>query len=100
MSLMNSEDERSYSTLNLFYFVLKFFFEPKKSSMNMAMNSHRIFQLAEIGSKMNSLPCSDTLSYEKREGKIMQKVFKKHSMQSYVVGVLVKNLLIFVQLFQ
>ena len=66
----------------------------------MAMNSHRIFQLAEIGSKMNSLPCSDTLSYEKREGKIMQKVFKKHSMQSYVVGVLVKNLLIFVQLFQ
>ena len=48
--------------------------------MNMAMNSHRIFQLAEIGSKMNSLPCSDTLSYEKREGKIMQKVFKKHSM--------------------
>ena len=68
--------------------------------MNMAMNSHRIFQLAEIGSKMNSLPCSDTLSYEKREGKIMQKVFKKHSMQSYVVGVLVKNLLIFVQLFQ
>ena len=97
MSLMNSEDERSYSTLNLFYFVLKFFFEPKKSSMNMAMNSHRIFQLAEIGSKMNSLPCSDTLSYEKREGKIMQKVFKKHS---YVVGVLVKNLLIFVQLFQ
>ena len=53
--------------------------------MNMAMNSHRIFQLAEIGSKMNSLPCSDTLSYEKREGKIMQKVFKKHSMQSYVV---------------
>ena len=68
--------------------------------MNMAMNSHRIFQLAEIGSKMNSLPCSDTLSYEKREGKIMLKVFKKHSMQSYVVGVLVKNLLIFVQLFQ
>ena len=68
--------------------------------MNMAMNSHRIFQLAEIGSKMNSLPCSDTLSYEKREGKIIQKVFKKHSMQSYVVGVLVKNLLIFVQLFQ
>ena len=68
--------------------------------MNMAMNSRRIFQLAEIGSKMNSLPCSDTLSYEKREGKIMQKVFKKHSMQSYVVGVLVKNLLIFVQLFQ
>ena len=68
--------------------------------MNMAVNSHRIFQLAEIGSKMNSLPCSDTLSYEKREGKIMQKVFKKHSMQSYVVGVLVKNLLIFVQLFQ
>ena len=66
----------------------------------MAVNSHRIFQLAEIGSKMNSLPCSDTLSYEKREGKIMQKVFKKHSMQSYVVGVLVKNLLIFVQLFQ
>ena len=64
------------------------------------MNSHRIFQLAEIGSKMNSLPCSDTLSYEKRESKIMQKVFKKHSMQSYVVGVLVKNLLIFVQLFQ
>ena len=68
--------------------------------MNMAMNSHRIFQLAEIGSKMNSLPCSDTLSYEKREGKIILKVFKKHSMQSYVVGVLVKNLLIFVQLFQ
>ena len=68
--------------------------------MNMAMNSHRIFQLAEIGSKMNSLPCSDTLSYEKREGKIMLKVFKKHSMQSYVVGVLVKNLSIFVQLFQ
>ena len=68
--------------------------------MNMAMNSRRIFQLAEIGSKMNSLPCSDTLSYEKREGKIMQKVFKKHSMQSYVVGVLIKNLLIFVQLFQ
>ena len=66
----------------------------------MAMNSHRIFQLAEIGSKMNSLPCSDTLSYEKREGKFMLKVFKKHSMQSYVVGVLVKNLLIFVQLFQ
>ena len=67
----------------------------------MAMNSHRIFQLAEIGSKMNSLPCSDTLPYEKREGKkIIQKVFKKHSMQSYVVGVLVKNLLIFVQLFQ
>ena len=69
MSLMNSEDERTYSTLNLFYFVLKFFFERKKSSMNMAVNSHRIFQLAEIGSKMNSLPCSDTLPYEKREGK-------------------------------
>ena len=68
--------------------------------MNMAMNSRRIFQLAEIGSKMNSLPCSVTLSYEKRESKIMQKVFKKHSMQSYVVGVLVKNLSIFVQLFQ
>ena len=30
MSLMNSEDERSYSTLNLFYFALKFFFERKK----------------------------------------------------------------------
>ena len=66
----------------------------------MPMNSHSAFRLAEIGVKMNSLPCSDTLSYEKREGKIMQKVFKKHSMQSYVVGVLVKNLLIFVQLFQ
>ena len=90
MSLINSEVKRSYSTLNIFFFVLKFFFEGKKSSVNMAMNSHRIFQLAEIGSKMNSLPCSDTLSYEKREGKIIQKVFKKHSMQSYVVGVLVK----------
>ena len=30
MSLIDGEDERSYSTLNIFYFVLKFFFERKK----------------------------------------------------------------------
>ena len=30
MSLINSEDKRSYSTLNLFLFVVKFFFERKK----------------------------------------------------------------------
>ena len=29
-SLRNSEDKRSYSSLNLFYFVLKLFFERKK----------------------------------------------------------------------
>ena len=30
MSLINSQDKRSYSTLNLFFPVLKFFFERKK----------------------------------------------------------------------
>ena len=30
MSWINSEDKRSYSSLNLFYFVLKLFFERKK----------------------------------------------------------------------
>ena len=63
MSLINSEDKRSYSTLNIF-FVLKFFFERKKSSVNMAMNSHSIFRLAENGVKMNSLLCGNTLCYE------------------------------------
>ena len=29
-SLSNSEDKRSYSSLNLFYFILKLFFERKK----------------------------------------------------------------------
>ena len=64
MSLMNSEDKRSYSTLNLFFFVLKFFFERKKSSINMSINSHSVFRLAEMGSKMNSLLCGNTLCYE------------------------------------
>ena len=63
-SLRNSEDKRSYSSLNLFYFVLKLFFERKKSSINVAMNSQCVFRLAEVGSKMNSLPCGNTLSYE------------------------------------
>ena len=127
MSLINSEVKRSYSTLNLFFFVLKFFFERKKSSVNMAMNSHSIFRLAENGVKINSLICGNTLSYEmsfndfrfqlneelsllfdhgnhtlrkitrEKRGKIMPKVFKKHNMQSYVVGILVKNLLVFIQ---
>ena len=64
MSLINSEDKRSYSTLNLFFSVVKFFFERKKSSVNMAMNSHSIFRLAENGVKMNSLLCGNTLCYE------------------------------------
>ena len=34
MSLIDGEDERSYSTLNLFYFVLKFFFERKKKKLD------------------------------------------------------------------
>ena len=127
MSLINSEVKRSYSTLNLFFFVLKFFFERKKSSVNMAMNSHSIFRLAENGVKINSLICGNTLSYEmsfndfrfqlneelsllfdhgnrtlrkitrEKRGKIMPKVFKKHNMQSHVVGILVKNLLVFIQ---
>ena len=61
---LNSEVKRSYSTLNIFFFVLKFFFEGKKSSVNMAMNSHSIFRLAENGVKINSLICGNTLSYE------------------------------------
>ena len=127
MSLINSEVKRSYSTLNLFFFVLKFFFEGKKGSVNMAMNSHSIFRLAENGVKINSLICGNTLSYEmsfndfrfqlneelsllfdhgnrtlrkitrEKRGKIMPKVFKKHNMQSHVVGILVKNLLVFIQ---
>ena len=64
MSLINSEVKRSYSTLNISFFVLKFFFEGKKSSVNMAMNSHSIFRLAENGVKINSLICGNTLSYE------------------------------------
>ena len=63
MSLIDGEDERSYSTLNLFFSVLKFFFERKKSSVNMAMNSHSIFRLAENGVKMNSLLCGNTLCF-------------------------------------
>ena len=111
-SLINSEVKRSYSTLNIFFFVLKFFFEGKKSSVNMAMNSHSILRLAENGVKINSLICGNTLSYEmsfndfrfqlneelsllfdhgnhtlrkitrEKRGKIMPKVFKKHNMQS------------------
>ena len=93
----------------------------------MAMNSHSIFRLAENGVKINSLICGNTLSYEmsfndfrfqlneelsllfdhgnhtlrkitrEKRGKIMPKVFKKHNMQSHVVGILVKNLLVFIQ---
>ena len=63
-SLSNSEDKRSYSSLNLFYFILKLFFERKKSSINEAMNSQCVFRLAEVGSKMKSLPCGKTLSHE------------------------------------
>ena len=65
MSLIDGEDERSYSTLNLFYFVLKFFFErKKKSSMNMPMNSYSAFRPTEIGVKMILSPRDITLSYE------------------------------------
>ena len=64
MSLINNENERSYSTLNIFYFVLKFFSERKKNLVNMSMNSQCVFRAAEIGSKMNSLPRGNTLSYE------------------------------------
>ena len=79
----------------------------------MAMNSHSIFRLAENGVKINSLICGNTLSYEmsfndfrfqlneelsllfdhgnrmlrkkkrERQANIMQKVFKKHHMQSH-----------------
>ena len=65
MSLIDGEDERSYSTLNLFYLVLKFFFErKKKSSMNMPMNSYSAFRPTEIGVKMILSPRDITLSYE------------------------------------
>ena len=64
MSLINSEDKRSYSTLNLFFSVLKLFFERKKSSINVAMNSQCVFRLAGVGSKMKSLPCNNTSSCE------------------------------------
>ena len=120
-------DKRSHSSVNLFDIVLKLFFERKKSSINVAMNSQCVFRLAGVGSKMKSLPCTNTSSCEmsfndfrfqlneelsllfdhgnhtlrtitrEKRGKIMPKVFKKHNMQSYVVGILVKNLLVFIQ---
>ena len=75
------------------------------------MNSQCVFRLAGVGSKMKSLPCDNTLSYEmsfndfrfheelsllfdhdnrtlpkktrERQANIMQKVLKKHHMQSH-----------------
>ena len=105
--------KRSHSSVNLFDIVLKLFFERKKSSINVAMNSQCVFRLAGVGSKMKSLPCTNTSSCEmsfndfrfqlneelsllfdhgnrmlrkkkrERQANIMQKVFKKHHMQSH-----------------
>ena len=56
--------KRSHSSVNLFDIVLKLFFERKKSSINVAMNSQCVFRLAGVGSKMKSLPCTNTSSCE------------------------------------
>ena len=55
--------KRSHSSVNLFDIVLKLFFERKKSSINVAMNSQCVFRLAGVGSKMKSLPCTNTCEW-------------------------------------